>query len=746
VDLGLSEEQELLLEGFERLFDAESSPARVRAAESGGFDPALWKLLAETGALGLRAPEAAGGAGASLHDAVLVSEAAGRRLVSGPWREAIVAAGLLARHSSAKTEGWLARLLDGTSTLSFSPSPTPALAEGEASVLVPGGAVADAVVGFVDDRLVLVERSAAQSSEPLADLATGALSRWDLRAEPRVVLAEGDAACRAFRAAVAEWRLVTAAALAGLAREALEMAGRYASERVQFDRLIGTFQGVAHPLAESAADIEATRLLVLRAIAAIAGGEADAAARVSMAFYWAAESASTAVARALHTFGGYGLSLEYDIQLYHRRGKAWALAGGDPRDALLEVGDLLWGESAEDARAIALPEAGDLSLDFGLGAEARAMAERVRSFFEETLDDELRAHAHFSWDGHHPDVQRRLAETGLLFPAWPEEWGGRGCGPAEMMAVQETFSEVGWGRHAITTTQMVGSTLMHFASDDLKTEVLPRIARGEAICSLGYTEPEVGSDVAAARCRARREGEEWVIDGQKMFTSGANLAQYIFLLTCTNPEAPKRRGLTMFLVPTDTPGFEAHPIQTISDERTNATYYSSLRLPDRYRIGDVDGGWQVLGYALELEHGAGTYYLDQHDLLDGMVEWARGKRRGGRSVLEDPRVRERLARVAIHTEAAELLGRRSLWGVISGKGDHAAGPMAKFFSTDHFIRDAADMMDLCAPDSLLSGEAGAGAAEFGYRLSTATSIYGGTSEIMRSLVAEVSLGMPRSRI
>lgn len=115
-------------------------------------------------------------------------------------------------------------------------------------------------------------------------------------------------------------------------------------------------------------------------------------------------------------------------------------------------------------------------------------------------------------------------------------------------------------------------------------------------------------------------------------------------------------------------------------------------------------------------------------------------------MLEDPRVRERLARVAIHTEAAELLCRRSLWGVITERPDPAAGPMAKFFSTDHFIRDAADMMDLCAPDSLLRRQGGAGESEFAYRLSTATSIYGGTSEIMKSLVAEVSLGMPRSRV
>jgi alkylation response protein AidB-like acyl-CoA dehydrogenase len=738
VQLGLSEEQELLRDGFARLFAVESSADRARAAEPAGFDPALWKLLAETGALGLRVPEPSGGGGASLHDAALLAEEGGRRLVTGPWREVVVAGGLLSRTTSAKAETWLERLLAGTAVVPFVPS----RADARGMALVPGGAVAHAVVGLEADRLVLVERAPSPATEALDDLGSSALSRWNLSQDPRIVLAEGETAERAFGAALAEWRLLTAASLAGLSREALEMAGHYASERVQFGRPLGAFQGIAHPLAESVADVEAAQLLVWRAIAAIAEGDPRAAARISMAFYWASETTSTAVARALHTFGGYGLSLEYDIQLYHRRGKAWALAGGDPRGALVEVGELLWGETPSDPP---LPDPGPLGIDFAREPEAEAMAERVRRFFEDCLDDDLRAHAHFSWDGHHPHVQRELAKAGLLFPSWPERYGGENCGPSERMALHETFHEIGWGRHAITTTEMVGATLMRFASPELESEVLPRLTGGEAICCLGYTEPESGSDVAAARTRALRDGDEWVIDGQKMFTSGANLAQYVFLLTCTDPEAPKRRGLTMFLVPLDLPGIEIQALHTISDERTNVTYYSGVRVADRYRIGEVDGGWSVLGYALQLEHGAGTYHLDQHDLLRGAIDWARTTQRDGRSALEDPHVRERLARVATHMEAGRVLGHRALWNAIAGIQDPAAGPMAKFFATDHYIRDSAELVDLCAPDSLLCGAAGASATEFAYRHSTATSIYGGSSEIMRSLVAESSLGMPKSR-
>jgi len=682
-----------LRESFARLFATESSAERVRAAEPLGFDPVLWKLLAETGALGLRVPEASGGGGASLHDAVLVAEEAGRRLIAAPWSEAVVAAELLARCPSADAKDWLDRLLQATAIVTFAP----AVPDGSGPRIVPGGAVADAVIGIDADQLVLVERPDAQASEALDDLGSSALARWTLSGTSsgtsRLVLAEGDAAQRIFRAAVEQWRLLTSASLVGLAREALEMAGRYASERSQFGRAIGAFQGIAHPLAESAAEVDAARLLVSRAV-------------------------------------------------YHRRAKAWALAGGDPREALLEVADRLW---SPDGGNVPLPDAGEVALDFGLGKEAEAMAARVRRFFEENLDDDLRAHAHFSWEGHHPGFQRQLASAGLLYPSWPESHGGSRCGPAEMLALRQVFHEFDWGRHAITTTEMVGATLMRFGSPELQAEVLPRLAQGEAICSLGYTEPEAGSDVAAARTRAVREGDEWRIDGQKMFTSGANLAQYVFLLTRTDPDAKKHRGLTMFLVPLDTPGIEVQEIQTISDERTNVTYYSDVRIADRYRVGEVDGGWSVVGYALELEHGSAAYYLDQRSLLDGAIEWARKKLRNGRSVFEDPRVRERLALAALHGEAAELLGQRVLWNAIEDIRDHAAGPMAKFFSTDHFIRDSADLADLCAPDSLLRGGGGAGAVEFAYRLSAATSIYGGSTEIMRSLVAEASLGMPRSR-
>jgi len=749
MQFALTEEQELLERTFAELFAAESSADRVRAAEADGFDPALWKHLVETGAPGLRVPEALGGSGGGLHDAAILAEQAGRALASAPLVEAICAAGLLARVESDAARALLGEILEGAAL--------PALALREASLspvqLVAGGATADAVLALDGDALVALRRSPGEVRAPLPNLGASPLARWHLDAAPaggrRVELARGDAARRAWRAAVEEWHLLTAAALNGLGWRALEIGAEYAKTRVQFDRPIGSFQGLAHPLADAATEVSAAGLQLQHAIWSIASGQPQAAARVCFAFASAAESAATAAELALHVHGGYGVSLEYDIQLYYRRAKAWALAGGSPSDALLQASERLWGDGAE---SVALPEAGPCALDFDLGPESERFRVEARDFFERALTPELRAKAHFGWEGFDAGFQRELARAGLLFPHWPRDFGGRDATPYETTALWEEYHRVGWSTYAGFTTGMVGQTLMHFASEELQREVLPRVLAGEAVISLGYTEPAAGSDVAAAQTRAVRDGDDWVIDGQKMFTSGADIAQYVFLLTRTDPEAAKHKGLTMFLVPMDAPGVEVHPVHTLADERTNVTYYNGVRVPDRYRVGEENGGWKVVGYALQIEHGsglvAGVQYLYLNDLLERAQRWARTAQRDGRPVLADPRVAEELARLAMHTEASLLLGRRALWCSATGASQHGEGPMNKLYGTETLLSDASALLDLIAPDSLLTEDAeGApaeGAIEFAYRLAAGATIYGGSSEIMRGLIAQQALGLPRS--
>ncbi len=735
MNLALTPELELLRDTFADLFATGSSPQRVRIAEEAGFDEELWRRLVETGVFGIRVAEEHGGSGFGLVEPTVVLYEAGRRLASGPIAESMVACRLLAALGNSSL---LARAMAGEAVVSLAIHP---FDENE-DLILAGGSRADFTVARRGDEVVLVRRPA--DAADLANLGSPGLARWPAGASREIeAVATGDRAIRAFEAGVEEWKLLTASYVAGLAREALQIAAAYASERIQFDRPIGTFQAIAHPLADSVADVDAIRLLVHEALWAIDRRRPEAAALISMAFAWATPAATRAVRRSLHTHGGYGLSLEYDIQLYYRRAKAVPLLAGDPNDELLQVTDRLW-----NGARVSLPEAGDVPFDFELGEKADAFRRVVREFFAENLTDELRAHAHFSWDGHHRDFNRKLAAAGLAFPSWPSEYGGEERGVYEQMALEEEFKNAGWTTHALGTTRMVGATLMRFASDELKREVLPRICSGDAVTSLGYTEPAAGSDVAAAQTRAVRDGDDWVINGQKMFTSGANVAQYVFLLTRTDFAAAKHRGLTMFLIPLDLPGIEIQAVHTLSDERTNITYYSDVRVPDRYRIGEVNEGWGVIRYALELEHG-GTYPQHLGDLIDAAARWARAARRGGQPAIADLRVKERLGRAATHFEVARVLARRSLWVSAEGLPQRGEGPMSKLFQTEVLVEVAQDLLDLAAPESILrQGESGAaadGEFDFAYRLSPAPTIYAGTSEIMRSLIAQLALGLPRSR-
>jgi len=746
MQLRLPDEQQLLSQTFADLFSAESSPERIRAAEPVGFDAGLWKTLLETGALGMRVPESLGGGGASIFDAVLLCEQAGRHLASAPVAECIAIAGLLARLGGEEAERSLAAIFDGSRVIVLAPR----VDAGSDPQLVPGGAAADAVVALQGDEVWLVEGSAQEAP---ANLGAAPLGVWRLQGEaspgsPRV-LAKGGQARQAFLAALEEWKLLTASAVNGLARRAIEIAAAYSNERIQWDRPIGAFQAIAHPLADSVTAVDGGRLLIWDTAAAIAQDESRASAQIPMCWAWAAESASSAVARALHTHGGYGVSLEYDIQLYHRRAKAWALVCGDPRDQLLDAATRLW----DDTAALPCPdEPGEVPIDFGLGERAEVFRLEVRRFFEENLSEELRARARYDWEGHDPDFHRSLAAAGLAFPSWPEEYGGLGRDPYDATAMGEEFHRVGWSTHGMATTRVIGESLLRFGSDEFKRDVIPRICSGEVVLSMGYSEPSSGSDVAAAQTRAVRDGDEWVINGQKMFTSGANRAQYVFLLTRTDPEARKHRGLTMFLVPLDAPGVEIQPIHTLSDERTNATYYTDVRVPDSARVGEVNGGWEVLAYALEIEHGggAGGFSIEHGQLVENAVTWARGARRNGGLAIDDPRVRERLARAATRARVAHLINMRSLFTTTEGEPDRGEGPMTKLFTSEAYLEDSTDLLDLAAPDSLMKSvdgphPFGASFIEFSYRLSTATTVYAGTSEIMRSIIAQMALGMPRSR-
>jgi alkylation response protein AidB-like acyl-CoA dehydrogenase len=732
----LSEDQLLMRETFARFLDEESTLERVRAALPSGFDRSLWTGLAELGAFSLRVPQESGGLGLGVFDAVVLMEEVGRTLASGPIAETLIAAAMLARlDAGGEHRGLLDKVIAGQAVVSLAFRDVTV----EPEQWVAGGAIATAVIARDGDKVVLIAVPPDDGKDK-PNLASTPIAQLRLGSAPRSVLSASEQGRWVFTQALEEWKLLTAAALAGLSRQAIELAATYARERFAFGQPIGTYQGISHPLADLLCDVDGGKYLTWKTLRDIADGDPRAAAEISLTAWWNANAATRTVAQALHTFGGYGLTTEYDIHLYNLRAKAWPLILGDPARLLEEAGRRLYaGETT------VLPEVGAISIDFDLGEQAHALAEELDTFFKKNLTPELKAKAHYSFDGHDPGIHRKLAQAGLLFAGWPKEWGGRAEPPYSLNAASHVWEAHGWTSHVMGVSNMVGTIIRRFGSEELKREVLTKIAAGEAICSLGYSEPGSGSDVFAAATRATlEEGNVWRIDGQKMFTSGANIADYVLLLARTDPQVPKHKGLTMFIVPLKSPNIEIQPVFTFQDERTNITYYDGVKVPDSYRLGEVNGGVKVMAGALELEHGGGFAKTQQH-MVRAAEQLCRELKFRGRPLIEDTAAQVRLARATADVVVSEVIAWRALWAGVEKKPNAGFGPMAKLFSSEKFLEDSADLLDLTAPESLSKRAGPAGFLNQCYRHSQGTTIYGGTSEIHRSMIAERALNLPRTR-
>jgi hypothetical protein len=284
-------------------------------------------------------------------------------------------------------------------------------------------------------------------------------------------------------------------------------------------------------------------------------------------------------------------------------------------------------------------------------------------------------------------------------------------------------------------------------SPALQARILPGIASGETLICLGYTEPEGGSDVFACKTRSVRDGDEWVVNGQKMFTTFAHRADYCFLLTRTDPASQGPRGLTMFLVPMGTPGIEIQPLRTMGYERTNIVFYNDVRVSDDLRVGEPEQGLHVMRAALEAEQNVAPSSRTSQ-LYEAAVAWARETPSpdGDTTMLDDPSVRRRLARMAIDAEVADLLGTRV--GFLEQLGAKP-GPHAALFGPETYVHWSKEVMDMVGPAALADwtdpDAVVGGTLEYHFRCSVASTIYGGSSEVLRSLIAEQLLGLPRSR-
>jgi len=386
-------------------------------------------------------------------------------------------------------------------------------------------------------------------------------------------------------------------------------------------------------------------------------------------------------------------------------------------------------------------------IDFRHSDKGEAFRAEARAFLDEAITPELEEHLYRTGVSYDPDFTSKVVERGWLAPRWSDEWGNQEHDPWEMLALHEEMQAADAPTYATGTTMMVAKIIKHVGSQEMQERFLPKALRGELIAVLGFSEPEAGSDVANAQCRAVRDGDEWVINGQKMFTTNGHLADYVFLLCRTNPDAPKHKGLTTFLVPMKQAGVEAQGVYTVSGERTNITYYSDVRVGDECRIGEVDRGWDVMTLSLQDEHSSG-FAPRIRAMLDDVEAWAHeATDEAGRPRIESRDVRRRVARAATELEVSLLLTSRSAWMVEQGMVPEAEGPMVKLFSSEAYTRAVQDLTEVMGPDALRSYfEPSApvhGRIEHALRHSLGTTIYGGTSEVQRNIIAQRGLGLPR---
>jgi 3-oxocholest-4-en-26-oyl-CoA dehydrogenase alpha subunit len=380
-----------------------------------------------------------------------------------------------------------------------------------------------------------------------------------------------------------------------------------------------------------------------------------------------------------------------------------------------------------------------------LSPEDQEFLDRTRAFVTEQVTDEVLQRDREFGENFDEKVHLALGEAGYLASDWKLESDG-GFSPVRRRIFDMEIGRAHTPWYHWGTTAVVARLVQQFAAPELTDSVLPGVLTGEIRLCLGYTEPEGGSDVATCKTRAVRDGDTWVINGSKMFTSNAHNAKYVFLLTNTDPQAPKHKNLTMFLVPLDSPGVEIQGIRTVDGDRTNIVFYSDVRVDDLYRIGEVNAGWTVMRSALDSEHGIADREDDglQHisamsghgalmaEAVDKVAATLSKPDAGGRRPLDDQSLQYRLGRSVARLEAA-----------LSTPGMFGRVALAQT------MRDISpDLMDMLGAASVLPadtpGAVDEGAAEFIFRHGLPAAIYGGSLEVFRNMIAqhELKLGRP----
>ena len=402
------------------------------------------------------------------------------------------------------------------------------------------------------------------------------------------------------------------------------------------------------------------------------------------------------------------------------------------------------------------------------------LRQQLREYFADLMTPEVRAglgdpSGDYGDGQAYRDVVRRLGRDGWLALGWPSEYGGRDGSMLDQLIFTDEAAAAGVPVPFLTINT-VGPTIMRFGTDEQKARYLPKIAAGELHFSIGYSEPEAGTDLASLRTRAVRDGDDYVINGQKMWTSLIQYADFVWLACRTDPDAPRHKGLSILIVPTDAPGFSWTPVHTMAGPTTSATYYSDVRVPASALVGDENRGWPLITNQLNHERVALTSSAPIRLALREVCDWAAAtKLASGERVIDQEWVRLNLARVHAKAEflklinwriAAEADGARTEAGsgAESGAGRaEGSGPgpgpatasATKVFGTEFATEAYRLLMEVLGANAhVRDGSAGAllsGRIERMHRAALILTFGGGTNEVQRDIIAAAGLGLPYAR-
>ncbi len=673
--------------------------------------PEFWDEVAELGWLGLHVPESHGGSGFGLPELVVVVEELGRAIAPGPFVPTVIASAVIAAAAPDDVrKRLLPGLADGSVVGAVASGGDVTVTDGQASGsagVVLGGGLADLLLVAVGDDVAVVECAAGGVTvEVPANLDPA-------RRSARVTLDDAPAEILpgAARSLVDHARLLLSAECVGVARECTEQAAAYAREREQFGRPIAMFQAVKHHCANMLVATELATGLVWDAARAAAGGGDEFSAAAAMAATVALPAADECANLNIQVHGGIGFTWEHDAHLYLRRATAIA-AVLDAEVAAGEVVDLTRG-GVKVTRDVELPPEAESIRD-----EVRAFAERIKGL---SLEDQ----------------RTEMIETGYVQPHWPKPWG-REAGPVEQLVVEQEFAAAGIKRPAYGITGWVILTMIqHGTEDQVARWVRPTLNQEVIWCQL-FSEPDAGSDAAGVKTKATRVDGGWLVNGQKVWTSGAHLASWGLATVRTNPDVPKHDGITTMVIDMHGEGVEVRPLRmTTGQAEFNEVFFNDAFVPDDDVIGPVDGGWTVARATLGNESvsiGGGDGGMSFPG--DGLIppfDAAPDRLPGGAA---------RIGRYIATHEAMGIMNLRSIHQALGGGGPTPTGNVTKLVLSEQGHEAAAMLAAMAGPDSAFLDGGGAMSGML-VLLHRAMSIAGGTSEIKRNQIGERILGLPR---